>query len=74
MDTILGDLKISCVLVYLDDINVFSRTFNEHVAHLEEVFKRLAKANLKLKTNKYVFSKEQIEYLGYVVDKDGLHP
>ena len=63
MDTVLGDLKMSCVLVYLDDINVFSRTFNEHVLHLEEVFKRLAKANLKLKPKKRVFFKEQIEYL-----------
>ena len=65
---------MSCVLVYLDDINVFSRTFDGHVLHLEEVFKRLAKANLKLKPKKCVFFKEQIKYLGYVVDKEGLCP
>jgi hypothetical protein len=74
MDIVLANLKVTCVLVYLDDINVFSRTFNEHLSHLEEVFKRLIKANLKLKPRKCHFFKEQIEYLGYLVDQDGLKP
>ena len=38
MDTILGELKLSCVLVYLDDIDVFSKIFNQHIEHLEEIF------------------------------------
>ena len=63
MDTVLGDLKMSCVLVYLENINVFSQTFDEHVLHLEEVFKWLAKANLKLKPKKCVLFKEQIDIL-----------
>ena len=44
MDTILQDLKLSCVLVYLDDITVFSATFTDHLKHLKEVFIRLRKA------------------------------
>ena len=51
MDTILSDLKYSCVL-FFDNTNVFSRTFNEHLEHLEQVFIRLAKNNLKLKPKK----------------------
>ena len=74
MDTILGDLKLSCVLVYLDDINVFSRTFSEHLEHLEQVFRRLAAANLKIKPRKCQFFKDQLEYLGFVIDARGLRP
>ena len=74
MDFILSNLKLSCVLVYLDDINVFSRTFNEHLQHLEKVFKRLKDANLKIKPSKCSFFKEQIEYLGHIVSKEGLKP
>lgn len=57
MDSVLGDLKLSCVLVYLDDINVFSQTFEDHLEHLEAVFKRLISANLKLKPRKCNFFK-----------------
>ena len=74
MDSILGDLKLSCDLVYLDDINVFSKTFTDHLQHLEEVFKRLLAINLKIKPSKCSFFKSQLEYLGFVVDPHGLRP
>ena len=61
VDHVLADLKFSCVLVYLDDINVFSQTFTDHLSHLEEVFKQLIAANLKLKPKKCTFFKEQID-------------
>lgn len=72
MDNMLSNLKLSCVLVYLDDINVFLRTFNEHIEHLEEVFKRLAAANLKVKPRKCEFFKDQLKYLGFIIDSAGL--
>ena len=74
MDTILSDLKYSCVLIYLNNITVFSRTFNEHLEHLKQVFIRLAKNNLKLKPKKCHFFKDWIDYLGFIVSKDGLAP
>lgn len=74
MDNILSNLKLSCVLVYLDDINVFSCTFTEHLHHLEQVFIRLQNANLKIKPRKCHFFKDQLEYLGFVIDKKGLRP
>ena len=74
MDIVLGDLKLSCALVYLDDINVFSRTFTTHLADLESVFKRLLHTNLKIKPRKCHFFKEQLEYLGFVVSSKGILP
>lgn len=74
MDYILSDLKLSCVLVYLDNINVFSRTFNKHLKHLEEVFSRVVKKNMKLKPSKCHFFKSQVDYLRFVIDKNGLCP
>ena len=74
MDCVLSNLKFSCVLVYLDDINVFSHTFTYHIDHLKEVFKRLLAVGLKLKPKKSSFFKEQIDYLGFIIDKTGLQP
>lgn len=74
MDSILGDLKMSCVLVYLDYVNVFSRTFKDHIKDLEVVFNWLASVNLKLKPKKCSFFKDQLDYLGYLIDKDRLRP
>ena len=74
MDHVLASLKFSCVLVYLDDINVFYHTFTDHLSYLKEVFKQLIAANLKLKPKKYLFFKKQIDYLGFIVNKKGLQP
>ena len=74
MDSILGHLKMSCVLVYLNDINVFSCTFKDHLKDIEVVFNWLASTNLKLKPKKCSFFKNQLDYLGYLIDKDGLRP
>ena len=74
MDSILSDLKLSCVLVYLDNINVFSRTFLDHLNHLEEVFKRLCHSGLKLKARKCQFFKDNLEFLGFNISRSGIFP
>ena len=74
MDGLLGDLKMSCVLVYLDDITVFSRTFQEHLSHLRLVFNRLRTAGLKLKPSKCSFFKTEMEFLGHHVSQSGIAP
>ena len=55
MDKVLKPVLHKFVLVYLDDIIVFSRNIEEHLEHLEKVFKLLAGAGLKLKTKKCEF-------------------
>ena len=67
MDSILSDLKRSCVLVYNDDINVFSKTFDDHLDHLEQVFIQLKEVNLKLKPKKCQFFKQHLEFLVSVI-------
>lgn len=52
------------VSVYLDDILIFSETFEEHLHHLELVLKWLSAAGLKLKPSKCQFIRTTVEYLG----------
>ena len=52
VERVLAGLSWKICLVYLDDIIVFSKTFDEHLVNLEKVFQRLREANLKLSPNK----------------------
>ena len=72
MDTVLRDILWQFVVVYIDDINVGSKTFEEHLLHLEQVFSRLAQAGLKLSPKKCFFFKDEIPFLGHVVSRHGI--
>ena len=72
MQEVFRGLNWKFVLIYLDDVIVFSNSFNEHVDHLRQVFQRLREANLKLKPKKCTFAQEQVRYLGHIVSKDGI--
>ncbi|GBM46445.1 Retrovirus-related Pol polyprotein from transposon 297 [Araneus ventricosus] len=70
METILGGLS-SC-LVYLDDIIIVRRTFEEHLNNLRKVFQRLQKANLKLSPKKCRFFQKEVAHLGHVISAQGV--
>ena len=59
---------------YLDDIIVFSKSEEEHLQHLEEIFKRLRHFDLKMKRQKSSFFKKHIQYLGHLVSEKGFEP
>ena len=59
---------------YLDDLIVFSSTFDEHLAHLQTVFERLRKAGLTLKAKKCELGAAQCEYQGHVVGNGVVRP
>ena len=59
-------------MTYLDDIVIFSDTEEEHLAHIEEIFKRLEAADLKMKRSKCDFFKKHIYYLGHLISADGI--
>ena len=73
MDTVLRDILWQNVVVYIDDINIGSKTFDEHLCHLEQVFLRLKQAGLKLSPEKCFFFKDELPFLGHVVSNKGIH-
>ena len=74
MGHILRGLEYRFSLIYIDDIIIFSKSVEENLAHLEEVFRRLREANVKLNPKKCSFVKQKVEYLGHVVTPDGVIP
>ena len=67
MECVLAGLTGEHCLTYLDNIIVFSSTFEEHLTRLSNVFIALRKAGLKLKPSKCFFVQKEVHYLGYVV-------
>lgn len=74
MQVILAGLEWKCCFVYLDDILVASRTFEEHLSHLQEVFRRLREAGLRLKPKKCAILREEVAYLGHTISQEGIKP
>ena len=74
MDQVLTGLSWKICLYYLDDIIVFSSTWEEHLRRLEEVFIRLREAHLKLSATKCTLARTEVIFLGHLVSSDGLRP
>lgn len=62
------------MLVYLDDINIHSATFDEHLIHLQQVFDILKEAGLQLNRDKYYFFKKELSFLGHLINRKGISP
>jgi len=72
MNNIFSDLLDVCVMIYLDDILIYSNNMSEHHWHVKEVLKRLRKAGLYAKAEKCKFHSKSVEYLGYILSPSGL--
>jgi len=59
---------------YLDDILIYSKSFNEHLKHIELVLKALIDENIKLKLSKCSFSQKRVKYLGHIISKNKVRP
>src|SRR6266540_1708912 len=64
----LGDF----VLIYLDDIIIYSKTWKGHLNHLRLVFEALREAGLMVKVKKYEFAKKKLKFLGHVISREGI--
>ena len=60
------------IFIFLDDILIFSETFEEHISRLEAVFSHLKQHGLKLKTSKCEFFNFSVRYLGHFVSDTGV--
>lgn len=72
MERVLNGLSWKVCLVYLDDIIVFAKTFNEHLANLQKLTERLKCANLKLSPKKCNFLQTNLSFLGHVISQNGV--
>ncbi|XP_068073009.1 uncharacterized protein [Danio rerio] len=72
MDQVLRGLPFTAA--YLDDIVVYSDTWQQHLQHLQEVLQRLQAAGLTVNPQKCTIAKAETEYLGFVIGKGVLRP
>ena len=63
MGHILRGLEYRFALIYIDDIIIFSKSLDEHLVHLKEVFRRLRDANVKLNPKRCSFVKPRVTWL-----------
>ena len=72
MNITLGPLLRKCVLVFFDDILIFSRTLAEHVEHVRLVLQLLQRDKWQVKLSKCVFAQRQLRYLGHIISEQGV--
>ncbi|GBG81527.1 hypothetical protein CBR_g32515 [Chara braunii] len=73
MNDIFRDILEQYVLVYLDDIQVYSRILKEHLRHLRDVLDRLRRHGVYAKLSKCRFAQHKVDFLGHYVSDQGLH-
>ena len=72
MNDIFRPMLDECVIIYLDDILVFSQTEEEHAAHLRQVLAILRANKLYSKASKCAFFQNEVEFLGHVMSGNGI--
>ena len=74
MNTLFKDELDNFVLVYLDDILIFSTTLEDHIQHIKQALEKLKEAKLYARLHKCAFFQERVEYLGFDVSYQGIQP
>ena len=72
-NVLVGLLNNKC-LVYIDDLLVVGKDFEEHMEKLKEVFHAISNAGLKLQPSKCFFAKSSVKFLGFEISDKGLLP
>ena len=72
MNDIFADMIEVTVIIYLDDILIYSGNMSEHKAHVQEALRRLRANRLFVRADKCEFHVTSCEYLGYMLSTEGL--
>ena len=72
INNLFSNLLDVCIMIYLDDILIYSNSMSEYCWHIKEVLKYLCKIGLYVKVEKYKFHFKSVEYLGYIFSSSGL--
>jgi hypothetical protein len=72
MNEVLRSFIGKFVMVYFDDILIYSKSLDEHVEHLRAIFGALREACLFANLEKCTFCTDQVAFLGYVVTPQGI--
>lgn len=73
MDIDFSNEKDVFLVVYLDDLTVFSGSDDEHLHHLRIVFHRCKKFGISLNPKKSIFAMDEGNLIGHIISKDGIH-
>jgi hypothetical protein len=73
MDNTLRPFTNTFVVVYLDDILIYNKTWVEHLQHIQQVLHTLWQHQLYINLEKFSFGMDRVHYLGYIVDQHGVH-
>jgi hypothetical protein len=74
MDKTLSGLSYICCMAFLDDVIIYSRTWEEHAIHLQQVFERLTAAGFTVNPNKIHIGKQRVKLLGHIVETGKVSP
>ncbi len=72
MNMVFSDHIGKFMLVYMDDLIVYSPTAEKHLEHLEKLFSRMRHAGLRFKIDKCQFFKKQVKFLGFLISNKGI--
>ena len=72
MEECLGDFNMKICVIYLDDLIIFSNSFEQHLERLHLILTRLKECGIKLAPEKCFFIQKRIKFLGHIVSEDGI--
>ena len=72
MNTVLAPVLRLVVVVFIDNILIYSQSYEDHLKHISQVFQALQQHKFKVKLSKCVFAQQQLAYLGHVISSSSV--